>query len=69
MPLPKPKSEEKKKEFLSRCMGDDIMVKEYKNQSQRYAICLTQWSRRKKSKSGELPSWDDARKDDTLILL
>lgn len=42
MPLPKPKKDEPKKEFLSRCMGDDSMVKEFENPAQRYAICINQ---------------------------
>jgi hypothetical protein len=42
MPIPKPNKDESKKDFLSRCMGNDTMVKDYENSSQRYAICIGQ---------------------------
>lgn len=40
MPIPKPKSDENEKDFMSRCMGDPIM-QEY-GQDQRAAICYKQ---------------------------
>jgi len=40
MPLPSRKKNEDKSDFLSRCMSDETMNKEYDNNSQRYAICL-----------------------------
>jgi len=39
MPIPKPKKDESKKDFISRCMGNPTMNEEYKNPNQRYAIC------------------------------
>ena len=66
MPLPPKRKDEKQSEFMSRCMGDDIMKKEYKDNKQRVAVCLTQYRTRKKSK-GEA-SWDDVRKGDVLGL-
>jgi len=42
MPLPKPKPEEKKMEFINRCMADETMVKEYPNKAQRFAVCTSQ---------------------------
>ena len=42
MPIPKPKSQESKKDYLQRCMADSTM-KEY-DQEQRYAICQNKWS-------------------------
>jgi HK97 family phage prohead protease len=38
MPIPKPKEDEKKEEFVERCMVDKTMVAEY-DEDQRYAIC------------------------------
>jgi hypothetical protein len=37
------------------------MNKEYKNQKQRYAICESQWSRKKKKAEGSMdePKWDE----------
>lgn len=43
MPLPKPKGSEDQKEFMKRCMVDETMKKEYKNEQQRLAVCYTQW--------------------------
>jgi hypothetical protein len=42
MPLPTPLPKEQKGEFLQRCMMDDTMVREYKDQDQRYAVCRNQ---------------------------
>jgi hypothetical protein len=43
MPIPKPKKDEKQTAFISRCMGNPTMVKEYKDSKQRSAICYSQW--------------------------
>ena len=67
MPLPSKRKDEKQSEFMSRCMSDDIMKKEYKDNKQRVAVCLTQYRTRKKSKGKA--SWDDVRKGDTLGLI
>ncbi len=67
MPLPKPSKKEKEKEFVSRCMADDMMNKDYKDQKQRAAVCYSQFKRRMKNK-GEA-SWDDVRKGDSLGLV
>ncbi len=45
VPLPTPKQDEGKDEFLKRCMGDPAMVAEFPDESQRYAVCLTQWNK------------------------
>ena len=43
MPIPKPTPEESLAEFMSRCMGDPLMEKEYPNDRQRVAVCARQW--------------------------
>ena len=43
MPLPKPKKNESKKDFLDRCMADSIMNEEYEEEDQRYAVCNSIW--------------------------
>ena len=48
MPIPKPKKDEKKDDFISRCMGDDVMNTEYPDQDQRMAVCSTQWRNKDK---------------------
>ncbi len=41
MPIPERKPEEDKSDFLSRCMSDETLNKEYPDASQRYAVCMT----------------------------
>ncbi len=41
MPIPKPNKSESKKDFVQRCMEDNVMVSEYKNTDQRLAVCST----------------------------
>lgn len=48
MPMPKPRKDEDKDVFLSRCMADETMRKDYKETDQRYAVCQSQWSRKDK---------------------
>jgi hypothetical protein len=43
MPLPKPNPGESQKDFMSRCISNDKMNQEYPDQSQRIAVCYTQW--------------------------
>ena len=43
MPIPKPRSNEEKKDFIQRCMSDDKMVSEYTNTDQRLAVCSTSY--------------------------
>ena len=42
MPIPKKRKNEDKQAFVSRCMGDSVMKKDYPNNQQRVAICLDQ---------------------------
>ena len=51
MPIPKPSSGQSQSEFISACMGSDVMKREFPDQKQRAAVCYRQW--RKKSKSDE----------------
>lgn len=57
MPIPKPEDNEKSKDFVARCMGNETMKKEYPDNSQRVAICLGQT---KKSSSSILEEVADA---------
>lgn len=50
MPLPKPSTDQSQKDFISSCMGNAVMVKEYSDQKQRAAVCFTQWKQAKKNK-------------------
>ena len=39
MPIPTPKKNEKRNDFIQRCMVGPVMIKEFKNTDQRLAIC------------------------------
>lgn len=49
MPMPKPRKNEKKDDFISRCMGNDTMVKDYPEEDQRAAVCYLQWNDKDKN--------------------
>lgn len=41
MPIPNKNNKESKQEYLSRCMSDDTMKKDYTDNKQRVAVCLS----------------------------
>ncbi len=43
MPLPTPRPEEQQSDFVSRCMGNDEMIREFPDLDQRRAVCQNQW--------------------------
>lgn len=45
MPLPMPNKGEEQPEFMTRCMGHEVMHKEFPEQKQRVAVCMAQWRR------------------------
>ena len=49
MPIPQPHENEDKQKFISRCMSDDVMKKDYKDTKQRVAVCLGQTKKEGKS--------------------
>lgn len=75
MPIPKPRKGEKKEDFIKRCMGDEVMKREYPNNRQRFAICNSQINKNKGKEEGNLmafrhnsktadrePPWSDVDK-------
>lgn len=50
MPIPKPEKGETQKDFISRCMGDKVMVDDYPNAPQRDAVCYGSWDKAKRGK-------------------
>jgi hypothetical protein len=62
MPIPKPRSKEKKSEFVSRCVSQ--ISKEYKDNKQAVAICYNQFQEAKASAEGVV----DLENDEMLIL-
>ena len=69
MPLPTKNPEEDKDKFVSRCMSDDIMKSEFPQEDQRVAVCMSQYKKRKKTKSDASIEWEDVRKNDILGLI
>ena len=67
MPLPTQKSGEDRKDFISRCMSDDTMKKEYPQVKNRISVCVKQAKEGKASLIEEVQtnllatncSWDD----------
>ena len=59
MPLPNPKKQEKRSEFVSRCIGDDQTAKDFPDQKQRIAICYSQWDKAKKEATATVGTGDN----------
>lgn len=51
MPIPRPSKEEDKTKFLSRCMSDKVMNKEFPERRQRFAVCNKAWERKSQTVS------------------
>jgi len=41
MPLPTRNKDEKSKDFVNRCMSSEVMKREYPDQEQRVAVCIS----------------------------
>jgi hypothetical protein len=61
MPIPTPRKGEEEQNFVSRCMGNEVMVREY-DQKQRAAICYSQFKKRKEAK-GSAPYWHEVEEE------
>lgn len=61
MPLPSPKKGEKESEFVQKCMGSDVMNKEFPKQAQRFAVCKSLFKQAKKKKSKA--EWEETEKE------
>ena len=56
MPIPKPKPDESKEEFMERCMDDEVMKKEYPDNDQRLGVCFGQWGKKERKMNREKTS-------------
>jgi hypothetical protein len=59
MPLPNPKSGEKKSDFISRCMVDLSDKEEFKDSKQRAAVCYSQFEEAESKASVVVSNEDD----------
>jgi len=48
MPLPEKSKDEKRGKFISRCMGDPKVRKEFPDAKQRAGVCYSQYDKKKK---------------------
>lgn len=62
MPIPKPNKDESQEDFISRCMSDDTMVNDYK-ENQRAGICQTSWNDSQGDDSSQKASVDGSYND------
>jgi hypothetical protein len=69
MPIPTPKPDQEESDFIDQCMSSKSMNEEYPNQKQRYAICISQFSRKKKKSEGSMEpvKWDE--KDVSRVII
>ena len=44
MPLPTPRPNDNRETFLARCMADATMTSDFPERTQRFAVCVAQWS-------------------------
>lgn len=61
MPIPTPKPNQEESDFIGACMSSKSMNEDYPNQKQRYAICISQFNRKKKKNEGSMygVKWDE----------
>ncbi len=52
MPIPKPNAGETQETYLSRCMSDPVMVKEYPTPAQRSAVAYGTWRQKESYDAG-----------------
>lgn len=46
MPIPTPRDDEDESEFIDRCMADEVMNEDFPDESQRRAVCQSQWDKK-----------------------
>jgi hypothetical protein len=61
--MPKPQANEKKTDYLQRCMSDDKMNSEFPDESQRYAVCNSYWEEDKMTAFNKYVSFAESYTD------
>ena len=67
MPLPRPDSNQQRKDFVNECMDDTSMLNEFPNDKQRAAVCYSQYERSNKSKASV--KWSDYVNDSYDVII
>ena len=57
MPLPKPKKNENRDDFINRCMKDEITNRDFPKQKQRLAVCFSLWNKEHSKKVAYPMNW------------
>ena len=61
--MPKPQANEKKTDYLQRCMSDDKMNSEFPDEAQRYAVCNSYWEQDKMTAYNKYVSFAESYTD------
>jgi len=69
MPIPSPRGEQDKDNFVSSCMSNETMKKEFPNEKQRVAVCHSKYKQSKKNSKGSEIEWNDGEVDDNPYIL
>jgi len=64
MPLPSPKKSQNKKSFLSSCMANPTMNREFSDNKRRYAVCNSLWEKHLKKNSAEELDFEEVMKEE-----
>ena len=54
MPLLVPNKKQTKEQFMKNCLSNPTTNKEFTNNSQRYAVCMSLWKKSKKKSTGSI---------------
>ena len=66
MPLILPSDKQSKQSFLSECMSDKVMKKDFKDNKVRIAVCFSQWG--KKHPEDKKPKESKSSVEDYILL-
>lgn len=64
MPLPSPKKNQKKDDFIESCMGNPTMNRDFKNNKQRFAVCQSLWEKHNKKKADGSVNFEEALEEE-----
>lgn len=69
MPIPQPRDEESRDEYVTRCMSNEVMKSEFPKTKQRVAVCMQIYKdksrRKRKGRSTKSEVEDNDRLDET----
>ena len=69
MPLPSPNKKQGEDSFVSNCMSNETMKREFPNKKQRLAVCYSKHKNSKKNSKSSEVEWSDSEVDDNLYII